>query len=238
MLLMKKPPWNTGLVCLPVRLCYFKQHALKVQHYNQPITLKTCWSRMPAPSKAPQTSHDSGTEVPGEGLSQRWSKEPVPVTPKPGAQPGQSTMEPELSHENLSQQAERERLALGQQLQGASGQNYSQEPWCLLSSTRLLPLPHSYWHLCWLLQSPSLCQPPHGHQGSLCLGISPFSGECAEDLQAELSVRAEVAQAEWQSWQSWQMVVREINSAPRHWKNHLKKQFTVTMKLLLLEWKC
>lgn len=70
-------------------------------------------------------------------------------------------------------------------------------------------------------------------QGSLCLGISPFSGECTEGLQGELAVRAEVAQAEWQSWQ---MVMREISSAPRHWKNHLKKQF-ITMKLLLLEWK-
>lgn len=109
-LLKKKPSWKTGLVCPPVTVSYFKQHALKVQRYNQPITLKTCWSRTPAPSKAPQTSHNSGTEVPEEGLSQRWSKEPVPVTPKPGAQPGQSTKEPELSPWNLSQQGERDDL--------------------------------------------------------------------------------------------------------------------------------
>lgn len=34
------------------------------------------------------------------------------------------------------------------------------------------------------------------------------------------------------------MVKTEISSALRHWKNHLKKQFTVTMKLLLLKQKC
>lgn len=88
MLLTNRQPWNTGHVCPPVTLCYFRQHVFKVQHYNHPIILKTCWSQLPPLSKAPQTSHNSGTEVPGEGPSQRRSKQPVPVTPKPGARPG------------------------------------------------------------------------------------------------------------------------------------------------------
>lgn len=186
---MKKPPWNTGLICPPVTLCYFKQHALKVRHYNQPITLKTCWSRMPAPSKALQTSHDSGTEVPGEGLSQRWSKEPVPVTPKPGAQSGQSTAEPELSHWNLSQRGERERgLHWDSSYRGQVAEIRARNlgaSWAPPDSSLFLT-PTDISAGC--SKAPSLCQPPHWHQGSLCLGISPFSGECTEDLQVELAV--------------------------------------------------
>lgn len=179
MLLMKKPPWNTGLICPPVTPWNFKQHALKVQHYNQPITLKTCWSRTPAPSKAPQTSHNSGTEVPEEGLSQRWSKEPVPVTPKPGAQPGQNTMEPPEPepagqernlHWNSSYRGKRLKLEPGMLV---PPELHQRAPSSSLLLTPLLAAP-----------SPSLVW----HQGSLCLGISPFSGECTEGLQVELAV--------------------------------------------------
>lgn len=233
---MKKPPWNTGLVCPPVTLCYFKQHALKVWHYNQPITLKTCWSRMPAPSKALQTSHDSGTEVPGEGLSQRWSKEPVPVTPKPGAQSGQSTAEPELSHWNPSQRGERE---------ACTGTAATGDKWLKLEPGTLVPpelhqtAPSSSLLLTSLLAAPKLplcVSLPTGIRG-VAVWASPPSlvnalRICRWSWQ---SFRAEVAQREWQRWQ---MVMREISSAPRHWKNHLKKQFSITMKLLLLEWKC
>lgn len=51
-------------------------------------------------------------------------------------------------------------------------------------------------------------------------------------------VSAAVAQGDRRVSKSWEMVKTERSSALRHWENRGKKQFTVTMELLLLKQKC
>lgn len=96
-------------------------------------------------------------------------------------------MESELSHRNLSQQGERE-TCTGTAATG--GKWLKLEPGMLVPPELHQTAPSSSLLLTLLLAAPKSlsCQPPHWHEGSLCLGISPFSGECTEDLQVELAV--------------------------------------------------
>lgn len=76
-------PWVTLEHRAPVTLCYFKQHAGNVWHYNQPITPQTCWSwRLPV-CQAPQTSHSYRLEYMerGSGGSNVSGQAPSPQNP-------------------------------------------------------------------------------------------------------------------------------------------------------------
>lgn len=122
----------------------------------------------------------------------------------------------------------REELALGQQLQGQvakiRARNFGAS-WAPPDSSLFLTATSA--------GCSSLGQPPTAIRGvsawasppSLVNALGTYRGSWQPEQR-------------WhrQSGRGWQMVMREISSAPRHWKNHLKKQF-ITMKLLLLEWK-
>lgn len=229
---MKKPSWNTGLVCPPVTLCCFKKRALKVQHYNQLITLKTCWSRLPAPSKAPQTSHHSGTEVTRRGAESEMKQGASPChsktrgtarTKHSGAWTKQLEPEPAGQERNLHWDS-----SYRGQVAKIRARNFGAS-WAPPDSSLFLTAPDT---------SAGCSTAP------LCVSLpTGIGGVSAWASPPSLVNALRIYRWSWQSEQRWHRQsgradrwLWEISSAPRHWKNHLKKQF-IAMKLLLLEWK-